>query len=358
MTLILLFLISIQVFYWYYFFNSVGSTTPLSSKNADFPPFSLIICVKDELANLTTNLPYIVNQIRPVDELIVANDFSSDGTSEFLKEIDNELPYLKPYEVKQNKPGKKQALKEAMDFSRHKWSLLTDADCQPGPLWARNMLHMIKKPNIKVVLGYSPIIFRESLISHWCHFETWIIAIQYLSYAVRGRPYMGVGRNLLYDKDLLSSDTITKYDSYSSGDDDLTIMQIANGSNTAIVMTPDSFVYTEAPPNWKAYLRQKRRHYSTAVAYKLEHKVLLGLFSLTQVSYYAVLIYCLLAGNLFLPIALYILRMVLVLPVMFKLRMVLLAKFNLIQFLFFDFMLALHYVFFSFAVLVPQKNKW
>jgi len=64
---------------------------------------------------------------------------------------------------------------------------------------------------IKIILGYSPYETNGTNVGCWSHFEAWITALQYLSFAIKGYPYMGVGRNLLYHKELISEDTISKY---------------------------------------------------------------------------------------------------------------------------------------------------
>lgn len=359
MTVILSLIIAIQLFYWYYFFGSLSSRPTSDPLNQETKPISIVICVKNEIENLRENLPYLLRQIPENQELVIANDFSTDATSDFLKKIDNERRTLIVHEVNQNKQGKKQALSEALSAAAHNNVLLTDADCRPATAeWLPSMQNQLRIEKIKIVLGYSPSEVNASFVSKWAHFETWMTAIQYLSYAARGLPYMGVGRNLLYDKTLIQQDTFAKYEHLSSGDDDLTIMQIATKENTAINLDKNSFVHTSAPETWGNYLSQKRRHYSTGTAYRLIHKVLLGIFSLSHILFYVALLVLLMQKQLLLAGLAYLLRLTLISPVIQKLRTTLSARFRLIEFLYLDIFLAFYYFFFSFAVLFPQKQKW
>lgn len=359
MTVLISIILAIQLFYWYYFFGTLSHTTEPDISNQTKKSISLIVCTKDEIANLRKNLPYFTTQSHENHEIIIADDFSTDGTSDFVKKIDNEKTSIRLYEVNQNKDGKKQALSEAMSVSLHNLILLTDADCRPvSNRWITSMVNSMNNHHIKIVLGYSPQRTTGSFLTKWAHFETWLTGIQYLSYAERGHPYMGVGRNLLYDKTLLEADTISKYQDYSSGDDDLTIMQIATADNTAINLDPDSFMLTEAPTTLKSYLRQKRRHYSTGGLYKLKHKLLLGTYSLSQILFYALLVLMLYKGAFLLAGGFYLLRLLMITLPLQKLRKLLKAEFSFVDFILLDFLQVPYYIFFSLAVLFPQKNAW
>jgi len=311
------------------------------------------------LITLDLTLTHFIGQNHHNYEIIIADDFSVDNTSDFVKKIDNEKGILRYYEVKQNKHGKKQALSEALTVATHKWVLLSDADCYPrSNHWITSMVDSITNDNIKIVLGYSPTKKKSSILSRWVHFETWATGLQYLSFAQAGLPYMGVGRNLLYDKTILKENTLSNYAHLSSGDDDLTIMQIATSENTAINLNPDSFVITEGPAHLKGYWRQKTRHYSTATSYKWQHQFLLGGYSLSQVLFYLLIIWQVFHQNWSLAMVCYGLRLILISPVVTNLQQLLEAEFNFLEFIIMDFLQAIYYPIFSFAVLFPQKNKW
>ena len=93
-------------------------------------------------------------------------------------------------------------------------------------------------------------------------------------------PYMGVGRNLSYKKDLFFRNKgFSAINHVPGGDDDLFINKVATKDNTAIVVDPDTFTLSEPKKTFGEWFRQKTRHYSTAKYYRPRHKFLLGLYS-------------------------------------------------------------------------------
>jgi hypothetical protein len=135
-----------------------------------------------------------------------------------------------------------------------------------------------------IILGYGP--YRKieySVLNKIIRFETLFTAIQYFSYSITGMPYMGVGRNIAYKKkDFIEAKGFESHSEIISGDDDLFINEIANSQNTEICFSKDSFTVSEPKTNFKAWIHQKRRHITTASHYKKTHKLLLGLFYISQ----------------------------------------------------------------------------
>lgn len=364
MSFLLAVLLIIQLYYWLNFFRKLEIKIPKSQKTlGNGPGVSIIICSKDALLLLTKNLPKLKNQVYHKYEIIICDDFSTDGTRSYVDKWKNEWKEIFPisyHKVTKNKAGKKQAITEGMQIARHNWVLHTDADCTPVSVqWIKQMMISAKQDERNtIVLGYSPYRWGKTYLSQWVHFEAWVTAVQYLSFAICGRPYMGVGRNMAYTKDLVTPEMLEKYAHLASGDDDLTIMQIANKHNTTVCLDPQSFVLTDPPDNWKSYGQQKRRHYSTAGSYKMGTKALLAGYSLSQILFFLVggaLVY---SSSYGWAIACYALRMVVLLPIAQRLIKTLDAKFSWRYFVLFDIVQAFYYLIFSFTVLLPQKNKW
>ncbi|GAL63860.1 N-acetylglucosaminyltransferase [Algibacter lectus] len=133
--------------------------------------------------------------------------------------------------------------------------------------------------------GYSKV--KYSFLNKLIRFETVMTAVQYFSLAKIGMPYMGVGRNLAYAKtEFFNANGFIQHIKVRSGDDDLFINQVANSKNTAISFSPNSFTSSIPKSSFKAWYKQKRRHVSTAQLYKPKHKILLGLFYLSNVLFW------------------------------------------------------------------------
>ncbi|MBT8232875.1 MAG: glycosyltransferase [Saprospiraceae bacterium] len=349
----------IQLFYWLFFFSKLAIykdiSTPFRSNNG----VSVVVCAKNDLNYIRNNMPKWLDQQGISHELLIVDDFSGIETQHFIEKMKAIHGCLSYYKVKTNLPGKKQALQEGMSVSSYSDILLTDADCEPNSnYWAKNMSSVAYSHKADIVLGYSPYkIIKKNLLHKWIHFEGWLTGVLYLSFALKGLPYMGVGRNLFYKKSIIPSSVFDDNNHVASGDDDLLINKLSNSKNTAICIHPDSFCTTMPKDTWKAYYAQKSRHYSTASFYKWHHKILLGVFSISLVLFYFLLII-----NMFtnpkMSLLIYLLRIVIMIPISFKLIKKLEGQFSLFELLIFDFLLFLYYLIFSFSVFIPNKKTW
>lgn len=277
----------IQIGYWLFFFSRLAFFQKRESfSQIKNDPVSIIICARNEEKNLKKNLPRILTQNYRSFEVIVVNDGSTDNTEKVVLDYQLIYPILCYVNLK-NKPknvlGKKYALSKGIELAQNETLLLTDADCSPKSSdWLRHMQSTIQGP-VKIGLGYGPYTKTSGLLNLFIRFEAAYTAIQYLSFALSGLPYMGVGRNLIYQKSLFKK--VGGFNSHlniASGDDDLFINAVANDRNTAICLHKDSFVYSYPKTSWISYFRQKRRHHTTGKHYKMKHKIALGLLALSH----------------------------------------------------------------------------
>lgn len=297
LILVLLFFVTVVLlFYYLYFFARLAffKNKP-ESISSGLPPLSTIICAKNEQYNLEKNIPVLLQQqYNAPSELLLVNDNSEDDTRNVMQWMSRDHPGLRLINIdRKNKEsiGKKYPLSIGILEAKYDHLLLTDADCLPvSHHWAAKMAGAYQ-PGIDIVLGYGPYEKHPGFLNKVIRFETFHSALQYLSYALAGHPYMGVGRNLSYKKDLfLQHKGFASISHIPGGDDDLFISKAANRSNTAIMIDADAHTMSVPQKTWVAWKRQKTRHYSTSKYYKLKHKFLLGLYSLSQFLFYPLLI--------------------------------------------------------------------
>ncbi len=273
-------------FYYLYFFTRLKNDN--SSKGSNLP-ISVVIAAKNERTNLEKNLSAILNQDYPNFEVVVVNDGSWDGTKDYLKEHALINPKLKIVTIQLDEKfqkGKKFALTMGIKAATHENLLFTDADCKPATdKWIASMaLHL---ETHKVVLGNSPLRVSRTPLGSMVNYETFHTAIQYIGYAKRGVPYMGVGRNLAYTKSLFFENKgFASHQHILSGDDDLFVQEVTTFKNTTVCLDPDSFTLSDSPRGISSWLKQKIRHLSTGNLYSLKFKLLLGLYSLVQLLVY------------------------------------------------------------------------
>ena len=123
--------------------------------------------------------------------------------------------------------GKKAALALGIESSKFEHLLLTDADCKPNSnQWISEMSSQFSEKK-SIILGYGVYLkIKKSFLNKIIRFETLFTAIQYFSYAKSGIAYMGVGRNIAYEKrEFLKADGFNNHLNVSSGDDDLFVNQ-------------------------------------------------------------------------------------------------------------------------------------
>lgn len=252
-----------------------------------YEPVSVIICARNEDVNLKNNLPAILAQDYPQFEVIVVDDNSEDGTPEYLHYLSQKEPRLKKVkvgDVNRLMAGKKFPLTLGIKAALYDIVVLTDADCKPaGDQWLRLTIDNYRERDA-VVLGYGAYEKQLGFLNKLIRFETAFTAMQYFSFALAGMPYMGVGRNLSYKKELFFKyGGFTDHRNIPSGDDDLFINKVANRRNCTINIQKGAFTYSAPKQTYAEWKEQKKRHLSTAKFYKLRHKILLSLYPLTQV---------------------------------------------------------------------------
>jgi cellulose synthase/poly-beta-1,6-N-acetylglucosamine synthase-like glycosyltransferase len=275
----------VQLFYHLYFFIRVTRYKP-GKQAENLPPVSVIICARNEDDNLTLNLPLILSQDYPDFEVVVVNDCSYDLTGDVLEEFGKKNPKLKIVTIKEDEyyqHGKKVAVMMGIKGAKHEHLVLTDADCRPaGDQWLRKMAADFDEKT-EIVLGYGPYEKTKGLLNKLIRFDTFFIALQYLSYSLARVTYMGVGRNLAYRKELFyRKKGFASHYHIQSGDDDLFVNEAATKSNTRVELDASSFCYSASKKSVREWWFQKKRHLQTGKRYKFSHKFLLGLYVLSQ----------------------------------------------------------------------------
>ncbi len=283
----------LQLIYQWFFLSRLIFYKPKST-NVKAQPVSIVICAKNEYENLKKYLPQILEQEHPDFEVVLVNDQSADGSNKLLKSFQSQYPHLNVVNLTKNVnffKGKKLPLSIGIKSAKHENLVLTDADCRPSsPYWLQNMQKKLSNGH-KIVLGYGAYEKRKGFFNSLIRYDTLTVAMNYFSFALAGLPYMGVGRNLAYKKNLFyqAGGFISHY-RIASGDDDLFINQTANSKNTTIEINPESFTYSLPKNTLKNWFIQKKRHFSTGKYYKKKHKLLLSLFAISNFAFYVSLI--------------------------------------------------------------------
>ncbi|MEO6218889.1 MAG: glycosyltransferase [Ginsengibacter sp.] len=353
----------IQLFYYSFFFLRLVFYRQQAKNISQTHPVSVIICSRDEAENLVKNLPgALVQKYRTTHEVIVVNDNSLDESKYILEEYQRTFRQLQLIELKQEArfiPGKKFPLSIGIKTAKHEIVLLTDADCVPASeFWIEKMQEGFNE-GTEIVLGYGAFHKKKGLLNKLVRWEALHTALQYLSYALAGLPYMGVGRNLSYKKTVFFRHKgFSSHNHILGGDDDLFINKAATKSNTNIVIDKDAFTLSQPPGSWKKWMRQKARHYTTSKYYKVFHKFLLSLYAFTQLIFYPLFVASILFFNWKWTLIVFSIRFILQGYVLFVVTKKLDEKDLFPWFLFFDIWMFFYYVLFAPSLFRKPQSTW
>ncbi len=272
-----------QLFYLLFVFTRLIRHRDFAAnyEGQNFPPVSIIVAAFNELENLQELLPLLEKQDYPKFEIVVADDRSSDGTYDFLLTNENgfkKVVFSRIESTPSHFTGKKYAMTVAIKKSRYEIIVTTDADCRPaGDQWLKQLVTQLTADK-SVVLGVSPYYHHAGLLNAFIRYETFQTALQYLSFTLAKVPFMGVGRNLMFRKELFwQTNGYMRHADLLSGDDDLFINEATNATNVAIAVDKETHVYSDPKRTLKDWITQKRRHLSVGKRYKIKDKLTIGL---------------------------------------------------------------------------------
>jgi len=256
-------------------------------------PVSVIISARNEHDNLQQNLPVILAQNHPDFEVVVVNDCSYDQSDTLLRDLEKQYSKLKVVTITEHarfKTGKKFAITLGIKAAKNEHLLFTDADCQPASeYWITRMTAHLNDTT-QIVLGYSPYKKHAGFLNWFIRFETLKTAVNYLSAALAGDAYMGIGRNLCYTKTVFFKNKgFASHMHVMSGDDDLFVNQNATPDNTVIEIHPDAHTWSDAKDKFGAYYRQKKRHMGVGKLYQNKHRRFLSLDAISGFFFFVLI---------------------------------------------------------------------
>ena len=267
--------------HWYYLWSKVRKL-PCNGHTASLPDVSVVLCTRNRAALLKAHLPTILHQKYDRFEVVVVDDGSTDDTAPFLEALAEKCPHLVVLRMRSGGVGKKRALYEGIRKARHSWIVVTDDDCRPAsPHWLRRLMEC-RDPSAGIVVGYSPMMSRPGLHNALFRWDTWLIAVQYTAWTIAGKPYMAVGRNMAFERQLFFKCFSHIQPNEPWGTDDLLVQCASRYSRVSAVVHPESFVYTTPPDGLLQWWRRKLRHQRTAGTYPILHVLQLSVFTLSQ----------------------------------------------------------------------------
>ena len=280
----------IQFFYGFYYFLSLANYKKHLAIEPPTHPVSVIVCAHNEYENLRNLLPKLLKQHYQTFEIVIVDDRSEDDSGTYLQQITQFYRNVKLVSLKSTPKGlnpKKYALTIGIKVASHEHLLFTDADCVPvSENWITEMQKGYRNGE-DVVIGYGRYQKPENFLAKLIQFETLLSAFQYLSFAIKGKPYMGVGRNLSYTKTCFYRNKgFASHIRSLGGDDDLFVRDAAANSKIGVIIGAEAQTESLPEKTFGNWWRQKRRHLSAGQKYKGADRFKIGTFILSNVFFY------------------------------------------------------------------------
>ncbi len=357
---------AVQLFHYLWFYLAVPLYRyPPEEEKTDKKPVSVIICARNEAENLRRFLPSILEQDYPEYEVIVVNDCSEDNTYDVLGSFLPDYPHLKISTINKDPRfthNKKFAQFIGIKAAVNEILLFTDSDCEAvSPRWIEMMASHFSD-DIQIVLGYGGYMKKKGLLNKYIRYDTFMIALQYLGMAVRKIPYMGVGRNLAYRRSLFfEKGGFGGHTHIISGDDDLFVNANAARHNTCVEFRHESHTRSVPCSSTESWIKQKKRHFTSAPLYKTWHKLIIGSEPLSRMLFYIMFIILIISLNLWqVVIAIFGLRLIILMTVLIQAQKILnekgIAGYSLIFDIFSPVIDSV--IYFSNTITRSGKNKW
>lgn len=267
----LLIMLFIQIyFYLAYYKKPLSYLKQIADTHEEITPLpsvSVIIVAKDESENLAKCLPSILNQDYPDYEVIVVNDGSTDESEFLLKNLKREYPFLystfSPYsDANETIQNKVLPLTIGIKAARKDILLFTEADSLPMTnQWVKSMVNSLADKDI--VVGYSRFTEGEDFSNKTALFDNLLFTLQYMSMAIKNKPFAGLYKNLAYRKHLFFDNKGFSATLNYDNAEEVFVNYIMTENNTAIALSQDSYVSTELDnfSHWRkiktAYSRAK-----------------------------------------------------------------------------------------------------
>jgi cellulose synthase/poly-beta-1,6-N-acetylglucosamine synthase-like glycosyltransferase len=235
---------------------------------------SLIVPARNEEQHIEALLKDIMGQDYPREklEVIVVDDFSTDGTRAAVERARSTAIQLLSLEGNPDESSKKNAITEAIKQARGSLIITTDADCRMGSGWLRSVAHYYEKYRPKMIVGPVAYDAGNSFFDSFQSLEFLSLVGSGAGAIGAGLPVMCNGANLAYERQAFEE--VHGYDDnqdYASGDDVFLLHKITGRyGNDAVAFLKDreAIVRTGPAVSLREFFEQRVRWASKARGYR------------------------------------------------------------------------------------------
>lgn len=256
--LFLLFIIQ-AYFYLSYYRKPIASLKKAKeNKGKDDLSVSIIIVSRNDSENLEQLLPLLLQQNYSNFEVIVVNDGSTDESQYYVERLakTDERIYYTFSPISEDLSSDRRrvlAMTIGIKAAKNDVLLFTEPSCRPqNDNWIKLMANSFDS-NTDIILAYNKLNPPHKFWGRVCRFDNLLFSLQYLSMALKNKPFIGTYRNIAYQKHLFFDHKGFSSTLNFSNSEEIFLNRIMTDSNTAIMMLPDSFTKTKIEDyrHWK-----------------------------------------------------------------------------------------------------------
>lgn len=259
----------VLIFYYRYNWETLAEFEPAEVEPSSF--ISVIIPARNEEKNISHLLSALRNQSYPIHlfEIIVVDDFSTDGTADVIKNIS--LPNL-IFTQPESEQGssKKRAIESGIRIAKGNLIVTTDADCIPPVNWLKTLNSFYTTKRAAFIAAPVKL----------AHTHKWVEVFQALDFiTLQGITAASVaadfhmmcnGANLAYTRQSFQSvNGFEGIDHVASGDDMLLMYKIRKHypHNVFYLKSKAAIMSSEPMLTWKEFYMQRKRWASKTLVY-------------------------------------------------------------------------------------------
>ena len=232
---------------------------------------TVVIAARNEEKTLPLLLHDLARQDYPASlfDVIIVNDFSTDGTAALEQDLPANSQMLLP-EGPPERSSKKKAIAAGVAAARGELLVVTDADCRVGKSWLRTMASFYTETGARFIAAPVKYTYQPSLLQLLQVLD--FMTLQGITAASVGAHAgtMCNGANLAYPKAAFESvGGFAGIDKVPTGDDMLLMYKIWKQAPEKVfyLKSKDAVVITAPMKTWTSFFAQRRRWGSKTLVY-------------------------------------------------------------------------------------------
>lgn len=256
------------IFFYYKHWKRLPAYNPKSSSTVFV---SVVIAARNEERSLPILLQDLQGQDYPTEcfEVIVVNDFSTDGTASLSQFLPTNFKVIKPL-CKPEESSKKKAIATGVATAKGELILITDADCRVEKKWLSTMASFYEEKNAVFIAAPVKYVYEHSFLQLFQVLDFMTLQGITAASVSAGIHTMCNGANLAYTKKAFEAvNGFAGIDKVPTGDDMLLMHKIwkQHPSTVFYLKNKDVIVSTAPMQTWKDFFQQRLRWASKTLVY-------------------------------------------------------------------------------------------